>query len=90
MKTRLQFKENLALVFMTQMKQVQEAELKASANEREVQLLRISVRQQKEKVKQLHELLVLREQEQRYGVIVFPSQFNRDARVANMFCFNVC
>ncbi|NWZ92548.1 LRCC1 protein, partial [Nesospiza acunhae] len=47
------------------MKQVQEAELKASANEREVQLLRISVRQQKEKVKQLHELLVLREQEQR-------------------------
>ncbi|NXR81172.1 LRCC1 protein, partial [Pycnonotus jocosus] len=48
-----------------EMKQVQEAELKASANEREVQLLRICVRQQKEKVKQLHELLVLREQEQR-------------------------
>ncbi|NXI75836.1 LRCC1 protein, partial [Rhipidura dahli] len=48
-----------------EMKQVQEAELKASANEREVQLLRISLRQQKEKVKQLHELLVLREQEQR-------------------------
>ncbi|XP_014726228.1 PREDICTED: leucine-rich repeat and coiled-coil domain-containing protein 1 [Sturnus vulgaris] len=48
-----------------EMKQVQEAELKASANEREVQLLRISVRQQKEKVKHLHELLVLREQEQR-------------------------
>ncbi|NXU98470.1 LRCC1 protein, partial [Cettia cetti] len=48
-----------------EMKQVQEAELKASANEREVQLLRISVRQQKEKVKQLHEILVLREQEQR-------------------------
>ncbi|TRZ17875.1 hypothetical protein HGM15179_009242 [Zosterops borbonicus] len=50
---------------VVEMKQVQEAELKASANEREVQLLRISVRQQKEKVKQLHELLVLREQEQR-------------------------
>ncbi|NWV65446.1 LRCC1 protein, partial [Malurus elegans] len=48
-----------------EMKQVQEAELKASANEREVQLLRISVRQQKEKVKQLHELLVLKEREQR-------------------------
>ncbi|XP_032929075.1 leucine-rich repeat and coiled-coil domain-containing protein 1 isoform X2 [Catharus ustulatus] len=48
-----------------ELKQVQEAELKASANEREVQLLRISVRQQKEKVKHLHELLVLREQEQR-------------------------
>lgn len=74
---------------MTQMKQVQEAELRASANEREVQLLRISIRQQKEKVKQLHELLVLREQEQRYGVVVFLSQFNRDAHVANMFCLNV-
>ncbi|NWW50876.1 LRCC1 protein, partial [Pedionomus torquatus] len=48
-----------------EVKQVQEAELKASANEREVQLLRISFRQQKEKVKQLHELLVLKEQEQR-------------------------
>lgn len=55
----------------TQMKQVQEAELKASANEREVQLLRISLRQQKEKVKQLHELLILREQEHRYGVFYF-------------------
>ncbi|NXF46072.1 LRCC1 protein, partial [Oceanites oceanicus] len=54
-----------------EMKQVQEAELKASANEREVQLLRISFRQQKEKVKQLHELLILREQEQRYGVFYF-------------------
>ncbi|NXR09795.1 LRCC1 protein, partial [Semnornis frantzii] len=48
-----------------EVKQVQEAELKAAANEREVQLLRISFRQQKEKVKQLHELLILREQEQR-------------------------
>ncbi|NXV82379.1 LRCC1 protein, partial [Atlantisia rogersi] len=48
-----------------EMKQVQEAERKASANEREVQLLRISFRQQKEKVKQLHELLIIREQEQR-------------------------
>lgn len=69
----------------TQMKQVQEAELKASANEREVQLLRISVRQQKEKVKQLHELLVLREQEQRYGVVIFFSQGNRDACVPTCF-----
>ncbi|NXO04036.1 LRCC1 protein, partial [Rhinopomastus cyanomelas] len=48
-----------------EMKQVQEAELKASANEREVQLLRISFRQQKEKIKHLHELLIVREQEQR-------------------------
>ncbi|XP_067409636.1 leucine-rich repeat and coiled-coil domain-containing protein 1 isoform X2 [Emydura macquarii macquarii] len=49
----------------TEMKRIQEAELKASATEREVQLLRVSLRQQKEKVQQLHELLVLREQEHR-------------------------
>uniref|UniRef100_A0A669P763 Leucine-rich repeat and coiled-coil domain-containing protein 1 n=1 Tax=Phasianus colchicus TaxID=9054 RepID=A0A669P763_PHACC len=48
-----------------EMKQVQEAELKASANERELQLLRVSLRQQREKVKQLHELLIVREREQR-------------------------
>ncbi|KYO48342.1 leucine-rich repeat and coiled-coil domain-containing protein 1 isoform X1 [Alligator mississippiensis] len=49
----------------TEMKRIQEIELKASANEREVQLLRIALRQQKEKVQQLHELLSLREQEHR-------------------------
>ncbi|XP_065254986.1 leucine-rich repeat and coiled-coil domain-containing protein 1 [Emys orbicularis] len=49
----------------TEMKRIQEAELKASATEREVQLLRVSLRQQKEKVHQLHELLMLKEQEHR-------------------------
>ncbi|XP_038246017.1 leucine-rich repeat and coiled-coil domain-containing protein 1 isoform X2 [Dermochelys coriacea] len=49
----------------TRMKRIQEAELKASATEREVQLLRVSLRQQKEKVQQLHELLMLKEQEHR-------------------------
>ncbi|XP_025056028.1 leucine-rich repeat and coiled-coil domain-containing protein 1-like [Alligator sinensis] len=49
----------------TEMKRIQEIELKASASEREVQLLRIALRQQKEKVQQLHELLSLREQEHR-------------------------
>ncbi|XP_050796638.1 leucine-rich repeat and coiled-coil domain-containing protein 1 isoform X1 [Gopherus flavomarginatus] len=49
----------------TGMKRIQEAELKASATEREVQLLRVSLRQQKEKVNQLHELLMLKEQEHR-------------------------
>uniref|UniRef100_A0A8C0H041 Leucine-rich repeat and coiled-coil domain-containing protein 1 n=1 Tax=Chelonoidis abingdonii TaxID=106734 RepID=A0A8C0H041_CHEAB len=44
---------------------IQEAELKASATEREVQLLKVSLRQQKEKVHQLHELLMLKEQEHR-------------------------
>ncbi|KAM3841718.1 leucine-rich repeat and coiled-coil domain-containing protein 1 [Vipera latastei] len=49
----------------SEMKRIQSAELKASAAEREVQLLRISLQQQKEKVEQVHELLMLREQEHR-------------------------
>ncbi|KAM4688920.1 leucine-rich repeat and coiled-coil domain-containing protein 1 [Discoglossus pictus] len=48
-----------------EMKQIQEAERKASASQREVELLRVSVRQQKDKVQQLHELLASREQTQR-------------------------
>ncbi|XP_043834371.1 leucine-rich repeat and coiled-coil domain-containing protein 1 [Dromiciops gliroides] len=46
-------------------KRVQEVELKASAAEREIQLLRAFLRQQKEKVQQLHELLAVKEQEHR-------------------------
>ncbi|XP_015280956.1 PREDICTED: leucine-rich repeat and coiled-coil domain-containing protein 1 [Gekko japonicus] len=49
----------------SEMKQIQAAELKASAAEREVQLLRVSLRQQKEKMEQVHEVLTLREQEHR-------------------------
>ncbi|XP_015744327.1 leucine-rich repeat and coiled-coil domain-containing protein 1 [Python bivittatus] len=49
----------------SEMKRIQTAELKASAAEREVQLLRISLQQQKEKVEQVHELLMLREREHR-------------------------
>ncbi|KAG8133734.1 hypothetical protein E2320_011510 [Naja naja] len=49
----------------SEMKRIQTAELKASAAEREVQLLRICLQQQKEKVEQVHELLTLREQEHR-------------------------
>uniref|UniRef100_A0ABM5GC05 Leucine-rich repeat and coiled-coil domain-containing protein 1 isoform X1 n=1 Tax=Pogona vitticeps TaxID=103695 RepID=A0ABM5GC05_9SAUR len=49
----------------SEMKQIQAAELKASAAEREVQLLRISLRQQKQKMEQVHELLTLREREHR-------------------------
>ncbi|KAM4704950.1 leucine-rich repeat and coiled-coil domain-containing protein 1 [Rhinophrynus dorsalis] len=48
-----------------EMKQIQEAERKASASQREVDLLRVSVRQQKDKVHQLHELLTSREQAHR-------------------------
>ncbi|XP_069778130.1 leucine-rich repeat and coiled-coil domain-containing protein 1 isoform X2 [Narcine bancroftii] len=51
-----------------EMKQVQETELKASAAQREVELLQISLRQQKEKVQQLQELLTCREQEHRKEV----------------------
>ncbi|XP_069477389.1 leucine-rich repeat and coiled-coil domain-containing protein 1 isoform X2 [Ambystoma mexicanum] len=49
----------------TEMKQIHEAELKTTAAHREVDLLRVSVRQQKEKVQQLHELLTSREQAHR-------------------------
>uniref|UniRef100_A0A8C5QPI0 Leucine-rich repeat and coiled-coil domain-containing protein 1 n=1 Tax=Leptobrachium leishanense TaxID=445787 RepID=A0A8C5QPI0_9ANUR len=45
-----------------EIKQIQEAERKASASQREVDLLRVSVRQQKGKVQQLHELLTAREE----------------------------
>ncbi|XP_044280271.1 leucine-rich repeat and coiled-coil domain-containing protein 1 isoform X2 [Varanus komodoensis] len=49
----------------SEMKQIRAAELKASAAEREVQLLKISLQQQKEKLEEVHELLTLREQEHR-------------------------
>ncbi|XP_074135077.1 leucine-rich repeat and coiled-coil domain-containing protein 1 isoform X3 [Sminthopsis crassicaudata] len=50
---------------VAEVKRVQEIELKASAAEREIQLLRASLHQQKEKVQQLHELLAMKEQEHR-------------------------
>ncbi|XP_064409848.1 leucine-rich repeat and coiled-coil domain-containing protein 1 isoform X3 [Latimeria chalumnae] len=49
----------------TEMKRIQDAELKSSAAQREVELLRVSVRQQKEKVQQLHEILTSKEQQHR-------------------------
>uniref|UniRef100_A0A8D0C0R4 Leucine-rich repeat and coiled-coil domain-containing protein 1 n=1 Tax=Salvator merianae TaxID=96440 RepID=A0A8D0C0R4_SALMN len=49
----------------SEIKQIQAARLKASAAEREVQLLRISLQQQKEKLEEAHELLMLREREHR-------------------------
>ncbi|XP_062897425.1 leucine-rich repeat and coiled-coil domain-containing protein 1 [Mobula hypostoma] len=51
-----------------EMKRIQEAELKASAAQKEVELLQVSLRQQKEKVQQLQELLTCREQEHRKEV----------------------
>ncbi|GCB72209.1 hypothetical protein scyTo_0001872 [Scyliorhinus torazame] len=48
-----------------EMKRIQEAELKASAAQREGELLQISLHQQKEKVQQLQELLASREQAHR-------------------------
>ncbi|XP_073535621.1 leucine-rich repeat and coiled-coil domain-containing protein 1 [Phyllobates terribilis] len=48
-----------------EMKRVQEAELKVFASQRENELLRSSVRQHKEKIQQLHELLTSREQAHR-------------------------
>ncbi|NP_001084885.1 leucine-rich repeat and coiled-coil domain-containing protein 1 [Xenopus laevis] len=45
-----------------EMKQVQETERKVSASQREIDLLRVALRQQKEKVNQLHEVLTSKEQ----------------------------
>ncbi|XP_072426412.1 leucine-rich repeat and coiled-coil domain-containing protein 1 [Chiloscyllium punctatum] len=51
-----------------EMKRIQEAELKASAAQREGELLQISLKQQKEKVQELQELLASREQVHRKEV----------------------
>ncbi|XP_059984149.1 leucine-rich repeat and coiled-coil domain-containing protein 1 isoform X1 [Lagenorhynchus albirostris] len=48
-----------------QMRLIQEVELKAVAADREINLLRTSLHQEKEHVQQLHELLALKEQEHR-------------------------
>ncbi|XP_063780105.1 leucine-rich repeat and coiled-coil domain-containing protein 1 isoform X2 [Pseudophryne corroboree] len=48
-----------------EMKQMQEADRKVSASQREIELLRASVRQHKDKIQQLHDLLTSREQEHR-------------------------
>nr|XP_044636261.1 leucine-rich repeat and coiled-coil domain-containing protein 1 isoform X1 [Equus asinus] len=48
-----------------QMRLIQEVELKATAADREINLLRASLHQEKEQVQQLHELLALKEQEHR-------------------------
>lgn len=49
----------------TQMRLIQEVELKAAAADREINLLRTSLHQEKEQVQQLHELLALKEKEHR-------------------------
>ncbi|XP_013368251.1 PREDICTED: leucine-rich repeat and coiled-coil domain-containing protein 1 isoform X2 [Chinchilla lanigera] len=46
-----------------QIRLIQEVELKAAAADREINLLRTSLHQEKEQVQQLHELLALKEQE---------------------------
>ncbi|XP_021571803.1 leucine-rich repeat and coiled-coil domain-containing protein 1 isoform X2 [Carlito syrichta] len=48
-----------------QIRLIQEVELKASAADREINLLRTSLCQEKEQVQQLHELLALKEEEHR-------------------------
>ncbi|XP_023558971.1 leucine-rich repeat and coiled-coil domain-containing protein 1 isoform X2 [Octodon degus] len=48
-----------------QIRLLQEVELKAAAADREINLLRTSLHQEKEQVQQLHELLALKEQEHR-------------------------
>ncbi|XP_060055400.1 leucine-rich repeat and coiled-coil domain-containing protein 1 isoform X2 [Erinaceus europaeus] len=48
-----------------QMRLIQEVELKAAAADREINLLRTSLHQEKEQVQQLHELIAMKEQEHR-------------------------
>ncbi|KAM8785482.1 leucine-rich repeat and coiled-coil domain-containing protein 1 isoform 2-T2 [Rhynchonycteris naso] len=48
-----------------QMRLIQEVELKAAAADQEITLLRTSLQQEKDQVQQLHDLLVLKEQEHR-------------------------
>ncbi|XP_047378077.1 leucine-rich repeat and coiled-coil domain-containing protein 1 isoform X2 [Sciurus carolinensis] len=48
-----------------QIRLLQEVEIKAAAADREINLLRTSLHQEKEQVQQLHELLALKEQEHR-------------------------
>ncbi|XP_042780055.1 leucine-rich repeat and coiled-coil domain-containing protein 1 isoform X2 [Panthera leo] len=48
-----------------QIRLIQEMELKAAAADREINLLRTSLHQEKEQVQQLHEVLTLKEQEHR-------------------------
>ncbi|XP_055459408.1 leucine-rich repeat and coiled-coil domain-containing protein 1 isoform X2 [Psammomys obesus] len=51
-----------------QMRLIEEVELKAAAADREINLLRNSLHQEKEQVQQLHELLALKEQEHRKDI----------------------
>uniref|UniRef100_A0A8C2R7I4 Leucine rich repeat and coiled-coil centrosomal protein 1 n=1 Tax=Capra hircus TaxID=9925 RepID=A0A8C2R7I4_CAPHI len=51
-----------------QMRLIQEVELKAAAADREINLLRTSLHQEKEQVQQLHELLALKEKEHRKDI----------------------
>uniref|UniRef100_A0A452FC55 Leucine-rich repeat and coiled-coil domain-containing protein 1 n=1 Tax=Capra hircus TaxID=9925 RepID=A0A452FC55_CAPHI len=50
------------------MRLIQEVELKAAAADREINLLRTSLHQEKEQVQQLHELLALKEKEHRKDI----------------------
>lgn len=50
----------------TQLRRHQELENKATALKREVDIQRFSVQQYKDKLQQMHELLVSREEEHRY------------------------
>lgn len=51
---------------LPQIKRQQELQNKAAALKRELDIQRASVRQHKDKLQQLHELLAAREQEHRY------------------------
>lgn len=75
------------------MKRHQELENKATALKRESDIQRASVRQYKEKMQQLHELLASREQEHRYNrrvlfwrSVTYISTLSSFNKMENMFC----
>lgn len=63
----------------TQSRRHQELENKAAALKRELDIQKFSIQQYKDKVQQMHELLVSREEEHRYTFLSFyPSVFRSE------------
>lgn len=71
-----------------QIRLIQEVELKASAADREINLLRTSLHQEKQQVQQLHELLALKEQEHRQEIET--RQFFTDAEFQDALTKRLC
>ncbi|XP_031232215.1 leucine-rich repeat and coiled-coil domain-containing protein 1 isoform X3 [Mastomys coucha] len=71
-----------------QMRLIQEVELKASAADREINLLRTSLHQEKQQVQQLHELLALKEQ--KHWQEIETQKFFTDAEFRDALAKQLC